>query len=169
MRNYSLKTSQFFELEQNVVFDFFSKPENLEKITPPNLKFKITTPSPINMKKGQLIDYKIKISYIPVNWKTLISSYNPPYNFIDTQLRGPYSVWVHSHEFKYEKGITSVIDTVTYRPPLYFIGDIANKIYIRSMLKNIFNYRFNKIAEIFKEKYPNSNIQDSNFLIQFSR
>jgi len=167
--NYSLKTSQFFELEQNEVFKFFSKPENLERVTPPDLKFKIITPPPINMGKGQLIDYKIKISHIPMKWKTLISDYNPPYNFVDTQVRGPYSIWIHSHDFRYEKGITIVTDTVIYRPPLYFIGDIINKIYIRTMLSKIFNYRFNKIAQIFKEKYPSAKIQSSNFSIQFNK
>tara|TARA_B100000700_G_scaffold67699_1_gene74883 strand:+ start:1348 stop:1857 length:510 start_codon:yes stop_codon:yes gene_type:complete len=167
MRNYSLKTSQSFELDQNEVFDFFSKPENLERITPPNLKFKIITQSPIKMGKGQLIDYKIKISYIPMKWRTLISDYNPPHSFIDSQVKGPYSTWIHSHDFRYEDGTTIVTDTVVYRPPFYFIGDIANKIYIRTMLNKIFNYRFNKIAEIFQKKYPNAKIQNSGFLIRF--
>jgi len=165
VKYYTLTTSQFFQLDLNNVFSFFSKPENLEQITPPNLKFKIITKSPIQMKKEQIIDYRITISYMPMMWKTLITDYNPPHYFIDKQISGPYSSWIHSHHFDYKNGFTIVTDKVTYKPPLYFIGAIANKIYIRSMLYKIFEYRFYKIAEIFKKKYPDITIQDQNPLI----
>ena len=160
MKYYSLTTSQSFELDIKKVFNFFSKPENLEEITPPNLKFKIITRPPIPMLEGQIIDYKITISLIPIKWKTLIVDYNPPYYFVDQQIKGPYSLWIHSHKFKYEDGITTVTDIVKYKPPFYFIGAIANKIYIKNMLCKIFEYRFNKIAEIFKLEYPGINVQN---------
>jgi len=168
MKYYTLTISQSFELDLNEVFSFFSKPENLEKITPPNLKFKIITQSPIHMGKKQIIDYKITISFIPIKWKTLITDYNPPYYFVDKQIKGPYSLWEHTHNFEYENGMTTVIDTVKYKPPLYFIGGLINKIYIKSMLHQIFEYRFGRIAEIFKKEYPNINIQDQNPLINIT-
>jgi len=160
MKYYTLTTSQSFPLKLDEVFSFFSRPENLGRITPPNLNFKIIKETPISMKEGEIIDYKISISLIPLRWKTLISEYNPPYKFVDEQIQGPYSLWIHSHDFEYKDGLTIVTDTVKYKPPFYFIGDIINKIYIKNMLNQIFEYRFYKIAEIFKEKYPNFNIQN---------
>ena len=71
------------------VFDFFSKAENLDKITPPILGFRIITPLPVEMKKGTLIDYKIKLNGIPFNWRTEITKWDPPNCFEDTQLKGP--------------------------------------------------------------------------------
>tara|TARA_Y100000588_G_scaffold127497_1_gene139727 strand:- start:51 stop:563 length:513 start_codon:yes stop_codon:yes gene_type:complete len=163
--NYTLTTSQSFGLDLDKVFKFFSKPENLQRITPPDLKFKILTESPINMSKGKIIDYKINISFIPLSWKTLITEYNPPNYFIDKQVKGPYSSWIHHHTFSMKDGITTVNDKVKYNPPFFIIGHIVNKIYIRNMLYKIFSYRFYKIAEIFKQKYPGCNIQDSNPVI----
>ena len=82
------------------VFSFFSKPENLSKITPSRLGFYIKTPSPIVMKSGQLIDYIIKIVGLPIHWRTLITEYQSPHLFVDQQIKGPYSLWHHKHLFK---------------------------------------------------------------------
>ena len=81
------------------VFNFFSMPENLVKITPKSLSFTILTPKPIDMEKGTLIDYTISLMGFPVHWRTLISDYNPPHSFIDQQIKGPYAFWHHTHTF----------------------------------------------------------------------
>ena len=81
------------------VFGFFCKAENLNLITPPSLNFRILTPLPIEMKKGTIIEYKIKLSGISFKWKTEITDWNPPYSFLDTQIKGPYRVWIHEHIF----------------------------------------------------------------------
>ena len=96
MKLYEINTTQFIEKPIEVVFDFFSKPENLERITPKNLSFKILTPTPIKMEKGALIDYTIKIIVVPIHWRTYISDYDPPHKFVDQQIKGPYSFWHHT-------------------------------------------------------------------------
>ena len=101
MKTYNIKFKQFIDLPINDVFSFFSKPENLSLITPPRLKFNILTPPPIKMKEGQLIDYSLSIMYcIKLRWRTLITDYNQPYQFIDQQIKGPYSLWNHIHTFQ---------------------------------------------------------------------
>ena len=86
------------------VFEFFSNAENLNKITPPDMQFKILTPLPIIIKKGTLIDYKIKVNGIPFNWQTEISEWEPNKRFVDKQLKGPYRVWIHEHTFEEKDG-----------------------------------------------------------------
>tara|TARA_Y100001960_G_scaffold69344_1_gene73335 strand:- start:179 stop:685 length:507 start_codon:yes stop_codon:yes gene_type:complete len=156
MRCYRLSIDQKIKLPVDKVFDFFSQPENLEKITPSEIGFQIITPTPIEMKKNLIIDYKIKICGFPVSWKTCIINYKPPIFFSDIQIKGPYSMWEHTHIFKECESGTKISDIVYYKPPLGLIGVIVNYFFISKMLKKIFNYRYKTIGKIFNQIYPGS-------------
>ena len=149
MKVYTLKKEQ--KISKNIldVFDFFSRPENLAAITPPKMKFKILTPSPIEMKEGALIDYTVRILGFPVRWRTLITKYDPPDIFVDQQLKGPYSLWHHTHTFtKISDNETLIKDIIAYSIPFGFIGRVVHSIYIKKDLEKIFLYRKNKIADL---------------------
>ncbi len=152
MKYFEINRSQFINQPISIVFSFFSKPENLERITPEYLKFKILDISPIFMKKGQIINYKMKVRGIPIKWSSLIKSYCPPYNFIDEQIKGPYAFWHHTHEFIEEEKGTRIIDHVKYRIPLGYLGKMINYIWVAKDLEKIFNFRQDKIIEIFRNK-----------------
>ena len=152
MKYYELDMEQFIDQPVEKVFEFFSRPENLEEITPPRLGFTIMTPSPIPMEKGSLIDYTIRILGFPVHWRTLITSYDPPHGFVDEQIKGPYVLWHHRHSFKKENSGTIIRDTVRYAVPLGIIGRFLNLIWIRKDLKDIFAYRRKFIANKFGEQ-----------------
>ena len=141
MKSNQLEFKQFINQPIEDVFNFFSMPENLEIITPPRLRFKILTPTPIIMKKGTVIDYYIKILMIPVRWRTLITVYNPPYKFVDEQIKGPYSLWHHTHTFIEENNGTTIYDKIYYIVPLGIIGKLLNTIWISKDLNSIFSYR----------------------------
>jgi ligand-binding SRPBCC domain-containing protein len=131
------------------VFEFFSKAENLETITPPNLGFHILTPRPIEMRVGTLIDYRISLHGIPMNWRTEITKWDPPYEFEDTQLSGPYKQWIHTHTFTDTgHGTTLMKDVVRYRLPLEPLGDIAQW-FIGREVQGIFDFRTKTITGIF--------------------
>lgn len=134
------------------VFQFFQKAENLELLTPPWLKFKIVTPLPITMQQGALIDYQIKLSMVSMTWRTEISRWNPPKSFTDTQLRGPYRVWVHTHRFQQQNGGTLMIDEIAYLPPGGVFAGVINRFFVRKKVEQIFTYRAQKIGEIFNKK-----------------
>ena len=131
---------------ESEVFPFFSRPENLEKLTPPMLRFRILTPSPIKMQKGAVIDYRIRVRGVPIRWRTLISAYEAPYRFVDEQIRGPYRLWRHEHTFTQTAEGTVCVDKVNYRP---LGGAIMNRLFVERDLRRIFEFRQKILDELF--------------------
>jgi len=151
MKIYNLEFKQIINKSIDEVFSFFSKPENLTLITPKELDFKILTPIPIKMKEGQLIDYTIKVFKKKIRWRTIITEYDYPKIFIDQQLKGPYSMWHHTHQFDNHGDYVEVIDKISYVVPFGIIGQILNFIFIKRDLIKIFKYREKNIEQYFKE------------------
>ena len=147
--SYQLTTDMFVPLPRAEVFDFFADATQLERITPPWLNFSILTPAPINLKAGALIDYRLKLRFIPVKWRTEICVWQPPIRFVDQQLRGPYKRWYHEHTFKEVDGGTLVEDSVNYRVPG---GSLVHRFFVKPDLLKIFKFRQDTLQEIFTEK-----------------
>lgn len=133
----------------DTVFPFFAQAENLEQITPPWLHFRLTTPPPIEMRSGARIGYRLRVRGFPLRWLTEIESWNPPFSFIDTQLRGPYSLWRHTHTFIERAGATLMIDHVDYALPLGPLGRLVHAIQVRRDIETIFDYRNQRIRHLF--------------------
>jgi ligand-binding SRPBCC domain-containing protein len=130
------------------VFAFFADAGNLEAITPPWLGFQIRTPLPIEMQTGAIIEYQIRLWSLPVRWKTVIEDWQPPHRFVDRQLSGPYALWHHTHEFKETDGGVLMSDCVRYRVPHGPLGSLAQTLFVRRWLDQIFDYRRQKIDEL---------------------
>jgi ligand-binding SRPBCC domain-containing protein len=151
MRVHLFRQEQFLPQPVEDVFTFFSRPENLEHLTPPWLNFTTLTPSPIPMRPGALVDYTLKIKGVPVHWRTLITEYEPPHFFVDQQLKGPYAMWHHRHTFESADGGTQMTDEVHYAMPFGVIGSVVNRLMVRRDVAGIFGYREKVLAEMFGE------------------
>ena len=152
MKTYILKFEQHIDLPVDDVFNFFSKPENLSLITPARLKFDILTPTPLKMKEGQLVDYSLRIMYIiKLHWRTLITHYEKPYKFVDQQLKGPYTLWHHTHTFEEKDGGTLIRDELKYAIPFGILGRIVHALYVKYDIRSIFKYRQKILDDIFTE------------------
>jgi ligand-binding SRPBCC domain-containing protein len=119
-------------------FAFFADAHNLERITPPWLRFRILTPAPIVMREGTLIDYALRLRGIPIRWRTQISRWQPPFCFADRQLKGPYQLWEHTHTFEACAQGTRMTDRVRYRAPLH---RLVHGVFVRPEIERIFDYR----------------------------
>ena len=120
------------------VFAFFAEARNLEAITPPWLKFEVLTPAPIAMRAGTLIDYRLRLHGFPIRWRTEITLWEPPVRFADTQLRGPYRLWEHTHTFVEKDGGTLCRDEVRYAVPG---GALIERLFVRRDVERIFAHR----------------------------
>ena len=149
MHVYQLMRQQMFPMDHSEVFAFFADASNLERITPPWLRFEIKTSAPIAMAKGTEIRYRLQIHGIPITWRSLIPVWNPPYEFVDVQTHGPYKYWHHLHTFDPLPRGTIVRDYVHYSVPGGVIfGPLVNALLVKPWLNAIFNFREMSLANI---------------------
>ncbi len=147
-RVYVLKRRQRLELPVQRAFDFYAQARNLAAITPRWMGFVVTTPGPIEMRPGTLIDYRLKLHGVPVRWRTRIAAWEPPVRFIDIQVRGPYALWEHTHTFEPDGEHAVLIgDCVRYALPLGLLGQAAHAAFVKRDLKRVFDYRERAVAE----------------------
>ena len=145
MPEHTLRASLFVPRARTEVFPFFADAANLERITPPELSFRIDTPQPIAMHRGALIDYTIRLHGLSMHWRTLISVWNPPHEFVDEQLDGPYTTWVHRHTFHAKARGTLIEDEVRYRLPFGWLAEIVHP-FVQRQLAGIFAHRQAEVA-----------------------
>ena len=147
---YSLRTVQIIPCTMEKAWAFFSDPANLAEITPDNLRFKILSAGGREMYPGQIIEYYVHpVLNIPLYWMTEITHVQHHKYFVDEQRFGPYSLWHHQHHFKEVPGGVEMTDIVHYKLPLWFLGDIANELFVKKQLKEIFDYRTEKVKGLF--------------------
>jgi len=130
------------------VFKFFSNAQNLERITPKELCFRIITPQPIDIGQDTLIDYHLRLYAIPFRWRTQITIWEPPNRFLDEQIRGPFTIWAHTHRFFDLQEGTKIFDQVKYRLPCWPVGEFFYPL-ISAQIQRIFSFRQQTIKQIF--------------------
>jgi ligand-binding SRPBCC domain-containing protein len=150
MKVHVLERSQRLSQPPDEVFPFFADAQNLGRITPPFLHFKILSQQPARMGPGTLIKYRIRVRGLPVRWLTRIEQWEPTRRFVDLQLSGPYRLWHHTHDFEPDSGGTMMRDTVRYAMRAGAIGEAVHERIVRRDLDRIFDYRIEQIAEVFE-------------------
>ena len=147
-----IKRNQILKTDIDTLWKFMSSPNNLEKITPKEMSFNITSKNhnkPIY--PGMIITYKVApVLSIPINWITEITHVKKNKYFVDEQRIGPYKLWHHEHRFEIlnEEGVL-MEDIITYIPPLGILGEFINKIFIKNKVNRIFDYRRDILTKIF--------------------
>ncbi|MBL7935237.1 MAG: SRPBCC family protein [Bacteroidia bacterium] len=153
MNFYSIKSTQHLPISLEEAWDFFSSPNNLAKITPPDMGFIITSDKKDGEKMyaGQIITYILKpMLGIPVKWMTEITHVKEGEYFIDEQRFGPYKLWHHRHSFKKIATGVEMHDEVNYALPFGILGTMAHNLFIRKRIEYIFEYR----TKVLEQQFP---------------
>jgi hypothetical protein len=143
---FTLETELKLPVPLDTLFPFFSNARNLERLTPAFLRFEVLTPDPIELGAGTLVDYKLRIRGIPIRWQSEITSWEPPYRFVDEQRRGPYRAWIHEHAFEEVHGETVARDRVRYD---HLGGRLVNRFIVGPDVRRIFDYRTKVLRKLF--------------------
>lgn len=149
MRTYLLHREQWLPRPVQEVFAFFSRPENLQTITPRWLDFRMVE-APQSLRPGSLIQYRLRWRWVPIRWTTEISEWVPPHRFVDRQLSGPYRLWNHEHDFIPEKQGTMMRDRVTYALAFGPIGILTHRAVVEADVRRIFDFRAQAMGTLFK-------------------
>src|SRR5947209_6312765 len=141
MSTHRLHASQVIARPIEEVFAFFSRPENLGRITPGGMGFDRLSDDTA-MRTGLEIDYRIRpLLGVSTRWRTRIQTYDPPVSFSDVQLQGPYRRWEHRHTFTSTADGTLIEDDVTYSLPFGLLGEFVHRLVVRGQLIQIFRHR----------------------------
>lgn len=145
MRTFTFESQQSFDASAEELFPFFAEARNLERITPPWLRFEVLTPPPITMREGALIDYRLHWRFLPIRWRTEITAWQPPHRFVDEQIRGPYRLWRHEHLFVQGSNSTTMTDRVEYAVPG---GELTHRLFVERDVTQIFAFRRQVLAQL---------------------
>jgi ligand-binding SRPBCC domain-containing protein len=154
LRFHTLRREQWVSRPLDEVFAFFADAHNLETITPPWLGFRILSLSSGSMAQGTEIRYRLRLHGVPLHWLTEIRRWNPPHCFVDVQRSGPYRLWHHTHRFEAHNGRTRMTDVVRYILPFGPLGQLVNILKVRRDVSRIFDYRRQKIEDMFGYAEP---------------
>ena len=132
------------------VFAFFAEPTALERLTPPPFRLQLVNRN-VTMTTGAVLDFRLRwLGLVPLRWRAFVREWDPPFRFVDVQVRGPFARWEHRHRFLEEGGGTWVEDRVTYRLPLGPLGRVAHTMLVRRQLRELWDYRHRQLAELVK-------------------
>ena len=153
MKLHKKEFKQFLPISLDEAWDFFSRPENLNEITPKDMEFEILTENIPRVYPGMIVQYNVKpFPLVKMGWVTEITQVEDKRMFIDEQRFGPYAFWHHQHIFEEVDGGVMMSDILHYRVPLGFVGKIVNALVISNKVQSIFDYRF----EVLENKYGNN-------------
>jgi ligand-binding SRPBCC domain-containing protein len=146
---HSIERRQLVHAPLAQVFQFFSRARNLEELTPPWLRFSLVTAEPIELRAGTLIEYRLRVHRVPLRWVSRIEEWEPGRRFVDRQVRGPYRLWCHTHEFAADPRGTLIRDSVRYELPCGPLGALAHAAIVRRDLERVFDYRRQRVEHLF--------------------
>jgi ligand-binding SRPBCC domain-containing protein len=147
MADHVLETRFWLARPRADVFAFFADPANLLRVSPPALRLRLLTPG-VTLAAGAVLDFRVAWLGLPLRWRTYIREFDPPYRFVDVQVRGPWARWEHRHRFLDEGGGTWVEDRVTYRLPLGPVGGALHRALVQRQLRRAWAFRQARVAEL---------------------
>ena len=148
MADYVLESRVWLARPRPEVFAFFADPLSLERLTPPALRLRLVTRN-VAMTRGAVLDFRLRwLGVVPLRWRAFVREWDPPFRFVDVQVRGPYARWEHRHRFLEEGGGTWVEDRVIYRLPCGALGRLTHALLVQRQIRDAWDYRSRQLGEL---------------------
>jgi len=147
MADYIFESRVWLARARPEVFDVFVDPENLVRLTPRSFRLRVLA-APRALSAGAVLDFQLSWLGVPMSWRAFIREWDPPYRFVDVQVRGPYARWEHRHRFLEDDGGTWMEDRVTYRLPLGPLGRAAHALFVHRQIAAMWRYRTLRLGEL---------------------
>jgi ligand-binding SRPBCC domain-containing protein len=136
-----------FPHPEEKMFDFFCRPANLIKLSPPDLHLQLLD-GPERIEFGSRIAFRGRRWGVPQSFVSEIKAFEPNVKFLDVMVRGPFRKWEHTHTFATADGGTRVADRIDYESPGGLLGLVATPSLVARDLEKIFAYRVKRLEEI---------------------
>jgi uncharacterized protein YbjT (DUF2867 family)/ligand-binding SRPBCC domain-containing protein len=150
MTKHILTSSHIVPADLERVWGFFSRAENLGRITPRSMGFEMRTQEP-TIEVGSTIDYTVRPLFgIPTGWRTRIDEVEAPHRLKDSQEKGPYRSWVHEHRFSPVEGGVRMDDRIEYEMPFGPVGALGHRLLVRAQMRYLFDFRATAVDSIFE-------------------
>ena len=140
MADYVMESRLWLARSRPDVFAFLADPANLARVMPPSLRVRLLTPE-VRMQAGAVLDFRLAWLGLPLSWRLFVREWDPPYRFVDVQVRGPYARWEHRHRLLAEGDGTWLEDRVTYRLAAGAVGRAAHALVVGRQLRAAWAYR----------------------------
>jgi len=146
---YRIERAQIINTNLHVAWDFLSNPNNLNRITPESMQFKVSSELPAEIYAGLLIEYKIRLPLLgQQTWLSEIKYVNSGHSFVDEQRMGPYKFWYHYHSIEAVDQGVCFKDQICYQLPGAPFDRLVHALYVKKQLATVFDYRCQRLAEL---------------------
>jgi len=165
---FHLEFEQWVPFPLELIFAFFSNPENLPRIMPPSSGTRLIqvnrTPAPPGLRNSEeaagvgsriITSFRV-VPFLPIRkrWIARITEFEWNRYFADVQDEGPFQSWHHRHEFADSpqdgRAGTLVRDVIDYEVGFGFIGSIANAMFVRRQMEATFAERQKRLPELLR-------------------
>jgi hypothetical protein len=123
------------------VFAWHERPGAFERLTPPWERVTVIERSG-GIREGARTALKVRVGPARFRWLARHRDYEEGRKFVDEQVEGPFSHWVHEHRFEPEgPGATRYTDRIEFSPPFGAVGAAAARWLARPRAQRLLAYR----------------------------
>ncbi len=122
------------------LFAWHARTGAFERLSPPWQQIAIDHPAPV--EEGTRVHLRLKKGPLWLKWTAEHRDVEPGRRFTDVQTSGPFSRWVHRHEFEpHASGGSTLRDRIEYRLPGGLLGRMVAGSSVANDLEATFCYR----------------------------
>jgi ligand-binding SRPBCC domain-containing protein len=145
------ETSVTLDCPQERAFEFLLRPQNIVKISPPDLGLAMTK-APEVLDLGSQFEFKVQAYGHVLTMVHKITELVHLRQITETQIKGFFGRWVHTHSFAAnDRAQVIVSDRIDFNPPGGMLGMLISANKILDQLDDGYHYRHKQLQKLLTE------------------